>query len=40
MAKRETLAEIHTRVIELESTPPQILDGARRLWPTLLNVTA
>src|SRR6266404_5854350 len=27
MAKRETLAEIHTRVIELESTPPQILDG-------------
>jgi len=27
MAKRETLAEIHTRVVELESTPPQILDG-------------
>src|ERR1051326_3270509 len=27
MAKRETLAEIHTRVIELESTPPKILDG-------------
>ena len=26
-AKRETLAEIHNRVIELESTPPQILDG-------------
>ncbi|PYU03241.1 MAG: haloacid dehalogenase, partial [Acidobacteria bacterium] len=27
MAKRETLAEIHHRVIELESTPPKILDG-------------
>src|SRR5438045_6026356 len=27
MAKRETLAEIHNRVIELESTQPKILDG-------------
>src|SRR2546428_11441648 len=27
MARRETLAEIHHRVIELESTPPKILDG-------------
>src|SRR5436190_1161362 len=27
MAKRETLALIHGRVIDLERTPPQILDG-------------
>jgi putative hydrolase of the HAD superfamily len=27
MARRETLATIHTRVVELERTPPQILDG-------------
>jgi putative hydrolase of the HAD superfamily len=26
-AKRETLAQIHTRIVELESTPPTILDG-------------
>ena len=27
MAKREILAQIHGRVIELERTPPKILDG-------------
>src|SRR5256714_13700700 len=27
MAKRETLARIHGRVIDLERTPPKILDG-------------
>src|SRR6201988_357519 len=27
MAKRETLAQIHVRVVELERTPPKILDG-------------
>ena len=27
MAKRETLALIHSRVIDLERTPPKILDG-------------
>ncbi len=27
MARRETLATIHERVVELERTPPQILDG-------------
>jgi putative hydrolase of the HAD superfamily len=27
MARRETLAEIHNRVVELERTPPKILDG-------------
>jgi len=27
MAKREVLAEIHKRVVELERTPPKILDG-------------
>ena len=27
MAKRETLAQIHGRVVELERTPPKILDG-------------
>src|SRR2546426_5663221 len=27
MAKRETLALIHSRVVELERTPPKILDG-------------
>src|SRR5436305_14554729 len=27
MAKREVLAQIHTRVVELERTPPKILDG-------------
>ncbi|GAC1663361.1 MAG: HAD family hydrolase [Candidatus Acidiferrum sp.] len=27
MAKRETLAQIHGRVADLERTPPQILDG-------------
>jgi putative hydrolase of the HAD superfamily len=27
MATRETLAEIHNRVVELEATPPKILDG-------------
>src|SRR5207245_5628281 len=26
-AKRETLAQIHDRVVELERTPPKILDG-------------
>ena len=26
-AKRETLAEIHNRVVDLERTPPKILDG-------------
>jgi putative hydrolase of the HAD superfamily len=26
-ARRETLAQIHQRVVELERTPPQILDG-------------
>ncbi len=26
-AKRETLAQIHSRVVQLESTPPTILDG-------------
>ncbi len=27
MAKREVLAQIHTRVVDLERTPPKILDG-------------
>src|SRR5262244_1493525 len=27
MARRETLAQIHDRVVELERTPPKILDG-------------
>jgi putative hydrolase of the HAD superfamily len=27
MVRRETLAQIHGRVVELERTPPQILDG-------------
>src|SRR3979490_2997910 len=27
MAKRETLAQIHVRVVALERTPPKILDG-------------
>src|SRR5207237_3470123 len=27
MARREMLAQIHSRVMELERTPPQILDG-------------
>jgi putative hydrolase of the HAD superfamily len=27
MARREILAQIHSRVIELERTPPKILDG-------------
>jgi putative hydrolase of the HAD superfamily len=27
MAKRETLAQVHQRVMELERTPPKILDG-------------
>ena len=27
MAQREVLAEIHNRVVELERTPPKILDG-------------
>src|SRR5204863_6657793 len=27
MVTRETLAEIHNRVVELEATPPKILDG-------------
>src|SRR5262249_15525320 len=27
LAKRETLAEIHNRVVDLERTPPKILDG-------------
>jgi putative hydrolase of the HAD superfamily len=27
MTKRETLAQIHVRVVELERTPPKILDG-------------
>ena len=27
LAKRETLAQIHDRVVELERTPPKILDG-------------
>ena len=26
-AKRETLAQIHSRIVQLESTPPTILDG-------------
>src|ERR1700736_3395998 len=27
MARREVLAQIHTRVVDLERTPPKILDG-------------
>jgi putative hydrolase of the HAD superfamily len=27
MVRRETLAQIHDRVVELERTPPKILDG-------------
>src|SRR5207248_11422147 len=27
MARREILAQIHSRVVELERTPPKILDG-------------
>ncbi len=27
LAKREVLAQIHTRVVDLERTPPKILDG-------------
>src|SRR5271165_6110280 len=27
MVRREVLAEIHNRVVELEGTPPKILDG-------------
>src|SRR5260370_15367818 len=27
LAKREVLAQIHTRVVDLERTPPQIVDG-------------
>jgi len=33
MAKRETLALIHSRVVELERTPPKILDGVPKLLP-------
>src|ERR1700675_349664 len=29
MVRRETLAQIHDRVVELERTPPKILEG----WP-------
>src|SRR3979411_2425509 len=27
LAKREVLAQIHTRVVDLERTPPKLLDG-------------
>jgi len=40
MAKRETLAEIHTRVIQLEATPPKILDGVPETLAYLTEVTA
>src|SRR6516162_787499 len=37
MAKREVLAEIHNRVVELERTPPKILDGVPETLAYLTN---
>ena len=37
MARREILAEIHNRVVELEGTPPKILDGVPETLAYLTN---
>jgi len=37
MARREVLAEIHNRVVELERTPPKILDGVPETLAYLTN---